>query len=121
MLCLNKESYSIIKKYYFKNLIIKENSNIDIKKHISIWKILLGYKELKAKYDYKKLKESLTNSSTNNNKNDSKETELETIELDCVRTSFRKNQEENQNKLYKKTYELFRYLRPNILHSNICT
>jgi len=99
MLCLNKESYSIIKKYYFKNLIIKENSNIDIKKHISIWKILLGYKELKAKYDYKKLKESLTNSSTNNNKNDSKETELETIELDCVRTSFRKNQEENQNKI----------------------
>ena len=53
MLCLNKESYSIIKKYYFKNLIIKENSNIDIKKHISIWKILLGYKENMSLKDFK--------------------------------------------------------------------
>ena len=102
---LNKECYSILKKYYYKNIIIKKNSKLDIKKHISIWRILLGYQELKKKYNYKELKETIITKDSNNIKNnntiinDKKENEFDTIELDCVRTSFRLNQEENQKKL----------------------
>ena len=102
---LNKECYSILKKYYYKNIIIKNNSKIDIKKHVSIWRILLGYQDLKKKYNYKELKETIITKDSNNIKNnnsivnDKKENEFDTIELDCIRTSFRLNQEENQKKL----------------------
>ena len=109
ILCLNKEYYSIIKKYFYKNILINKNSKIDIKKHISIWKALLGYNKLKSKYNYKSLKESTIQDNKSvieivNNKNeftntDSKESEFDTIELDCVRTTFKSNQEENQTKL----------------------
>ena len=103
---LNKECYSIIKKYYYKNILIKHNSKIDFKKHISIWRLLLGYQDLKKKYNYKELKETIITKDSNNIKNkniiinnDKKENEFDTIELDCIRTSFRVNQEENQKKL----------------------
>ena len=99
---VNKECYSIIKKYFFKNILLKQNSKIELKKHISIWKLLLGYKELKAKYDYNSLKKSTIINNENSNKiiiSQNKENEFDTIELDCVRTSFGKNQESNQVKL----------------------
>ena len=91
ILVLNKESYSILKKYVYKNILIKYHSKYDIKKHISIWKILLDYNKIKTEYNYASMKDSL--------KNDNKESIFDTIELDCMRTSFKSNQEKNQIKL----------------------
>ena len=89
---LDKEFYSIIKKYVYKNILMKYHDKIDIKKHISIWKIILDYKSIKSKYDYNTLKQSLMKEKT-------KDSALDTIDLDIIRTSFRINQESNQNKL----------------------
>ena len=106
ILTLNKEYYSYIKKYFYKKTLFKPNSKIDINKHLSIWKTLLSYNDLKSKYNYQKLKEATIddknniinkNQSTKNNK--SKELEFDTIELDCIRTTFKLNQEVNQTKL----------------------
>ena len=93
ILCLNKESYSILKKYLYKNILIKYHSKYDIKKHISIWKIILDYNEIKSKYNYSKIKDSIIN------KNTKKDHIFDTIELDCIRTLFTNNQESNQMKL----------------------
>ena len=93
ILCLNKETYSILKKYFYKDILIKRHSNFDVKKHISIWKILLNYNQIKSKYNYPKIKESLID------KNKTKELIFDTIELDCIRTSFKINQESNRIKL----------------------
>ena len=68
ILCLNKEYYSYIKKYFYKKILIKQNSQIDIKKHLSIWKTLLGYNQIKSRYNYQTLKEATFNDE-NNNKN----------------------------------------------------
>ena len=38
---------------------MKFNPKIDIKTHISIWKIILNYNSIKTKYIYKSLKESI--------------------------------------------------------------
>ena len=100
--CLNKECHKTIKKYFYKNILVKQHTKIDYQKHISIWKLLLGYNELKEKYNYNSLKESIINNSKDNNKiiiSKIKEKEFETIELDCIRTTFKKNQEQNQAKL----------------------
>ena len=91
ILVLNKETYSILKKYVYKNILIKYHSKYDIKKHISIWKILLDYNKIKIEYNYASMRDSL--------KNDNKESIFDTIELDCMRTSFKSNQEKNQIKL----------------------
>jgi len=92
ILPLDKEFYSIIKKYLYKNILMKYHDKIDIKKHISIWKIILDYKSIKSKYDYNTLKQSLM-------KGKIKDSVFDTIDLDITRTSFRINQESNQNKL----------------------
>ena len=94
ILCLNKECYSILKKYIYKNILIKYHSKFEIKKHISIWKIIFDFNKLKKKYNYTSIKESLLN-----NKSKNKDPLFEMIELDSIRTSFKENQKENQIKL----------------------
>jgi hypothetical protein len=90
ILVLNKECYSVLKKYLYKNILIKNHSKYDIKKHISIWKILLDYNNIKSKYNYTEMKNSIKNT---------KNSIFDTIELDCLRTSFKSHQEQNQIKL----------------------
>ena len=92
ILCLNKDCYFKIKKLIYKNVLIKFNKNIDNKKHMDIWKILLNYSSIKKKYNYKTLKESI-------NKETKKDSIFDLIELDTIRTSFTNNQKENQEKL----------------------
>jgi hypothetical protein len=92
ILCLNKDCYFKIKKIIYKNVLIKCNKNIDNKKHMDIWKILLNYNSIKKKYNYKALKESI-------NKETQKDSIFDLIELDIIRTSFTNNQKENQEKL----------------------
>ena len=91
ILCLNKEFNSKLKKIVYKNILMKYN-NIDIKKHISIWKLMLDYNLIKKKYNYKSILESIK-------KEEKKDPLFDIIELDIIRTSFSKNQESNQNKL----------------------
>jgi hypothetical protein len=90
ILVLNKECYLILKKYLYKNILIKYHSKYDIKKHIAVWKILLDYNNIKSKYNYTAMKEAIKNT---------KDAIFDTIDLDCLRTSFKKNQEQNQTKL----------------------
>ena len=92
LLVLNKEYFTTLKKYVYKNFLLKYSN--DIKKHINIWKIILEYNDIKKKYDYNSLKDKLIN----NNKEE-KDPIFDTIELDCMRTSFKLNQKENQIKL----------------------
>ena len=92
ILCLNKDCYYKIKKIIYKNVLIKCNKNIDNKKHMDIWKILLNYNSIKKKYNYKTIKESI-------NKEVKKDSIFDLIELDIIRTSFKNNQKENQEKL----------------------
>ena len=92
ILCLNKKCYYKIKKILYKNILMKFAYNIDIKKHLHIWKILLNYNSIKKKYNYKSIKESISKETKENST-------FEVIKLDAIRTSFSKNQKENQEKL----------------------
>ena len=92
ILCLNKECYNKMKKIVYKNILIKFNKNIDRKKHVDIWKIVLNYNSTKKKYNYKDILESI-------NKSQSKVPVFDIIELDIIRTSFVNNRKENQEKL----------------------
>ena len=92
ILCLNKECYNKMKKIVYKNILIKYNKNIDRKKHVNIWKILLNYNSTKQKYNYKDILDSI-------NKSQKKESIFDIIELDVIRTSFVNNRKENHEKL----------------------
>ena len=92
ILCLNREYNSKMKKIIYKNILMKYNNKIDIKKHISIWKMILNYNLIKKKYNYKAILESI-------NKEGNKDPIFDIIELDMIRTSFGNNQESNQTKL----------------------
>ena len=91
ILCLNRNINTKIKKIVYKNILMK-NQNIDIKKHISIWKMILNYNLIKKKYKYKEILESI-------NKETNKDPNFDIIDLDIIRTSFEHNQESNQIKL----------------------
>ena len=90
ILCLNRDINTKIKKLVYKNILMKYN-NIEIKKHITIWKMILNYNLIKKKYNYKEILQSI--------KEAKKDSIFDTIELDVIRTSFERNQESNQNKL----------------------
>ena len=91
ILCLNRDFNSKLKKNVYKNILMKYN-NIDIKTHISIWKLLLNYNLIKKKYNYKNILDSIK-------KEENKDSAFDIIDLDIIRTSFSKNQESNQQKL----------------------
>ena len=90
ILCLNRDINTKIKKLVYKNILMKYN-NIEIKKHISIWKMILNYNLIKKKYNYKEILQSI--------KEAKKDSIFDIIELDVIRTSFEHNQELNQKKL----------------------
>ena len=91
ILCLNKEFHFKLKKTFYKNILIK-HTDLDIKHHIFIWKQILDYNNIKKKYNFKKLKESI-------NDNVGKSRFYEIIELDTIRTTFEVNTKENRDKL----------------------
>jgi hypothetical protein len=92
ILSLNRECNTKLKKIVYKNILLKYNNKIELKKHISIWKMVLNYNLIKKKYDYKSILESI-------NKEKTKDAIFDIIELDVIRTSFANNQELNQIKL----------------------
>lgn len=92
ILCTNKEYNQAILGIMYKHILLKNIQNIDIKKHLEIWKILLNYKVIKKEYDYNKIKES--------NKNPNKKIiNSDIIDLDIKRTFFSNNKEEKMEKI----------------------
>ena len=92
ILCINKEYNKAILRIMYKHILLKNMQNIDIKKHIEIWKILLNYKDIKKQYDYNKIKES--------NKDPNKKIICsDIIDLDIKRTFFSTNKEEKMEKI----------------------
>ena len=91
IITLTKKYHKKISKIFYKNILLS-NKNMDIKKHLEIWKILLNYKKIKNEYDYKKIKEE--------NKDPNKKIMCsDIINLDIIRTHFSKNKEEKIEKI----------------------
>ena len=92
ILCLNKDLNQKLSKIIYKNILFKYFDKLDIKTHLSIWKILLKYSEIKKKYDYKKILEEIKKSP------DSVQN-IDIINLDIIRTSFDTEEESKREKI----------------------
>ena len=91
LLCLNKTYNEALLKLVYKNILIKYR-DMDIKTHIAIWKIILGYSKIQKDYNYKKVLEQIKKNQPNTNSKD-------IISLDVKRTNFEKDKEENREKI----------------------
>ena len=92
VLCINKDLNKKLIKIVYKNILFKFFNKLDIKTHISIWKILLNYKEVKKKYNYKKILEEVK-------KDPDSVKSLDIIKLDIIRTSFAEDEEKKREKI----------------------
>ena len=91
LLCLNKTYNNTLLKIIYKNILIKY-SDMNIKNHIYIWKILLGYSKTKKDYNYHNILEEMKN-------NPDKIPSSEIIRLDVNRTNFENDKEINREKI----------------------
>ena len=91
-LCLNKDLNKKLTKIIYKNILRKYSDKLDIKTHLSIWKKLLNFSEIKSKYNYQKILEEVKQS-PNDVKN------IDIIQLDVIRTSFDTDEESNREKI----------------------
>jgi len=92
LLCLNKETNKNLTKIIYKNILFKYFDKIDIKTHLSIWKVLLNYTEIKKKYNYQKILEEVK-------KDPNSVQNIDIIQLDIIRTSFDKDEEVKRGKI----------------------
>ena len=100
LFALNKNYNKYLVKIIYKNILIKYHE-MDIKTHLSIWKILLDYYEIKKTYNYSEIKKELGIDASI--EEIMKSTSIEDfqiskdiIDLDIVRTSFTTNKLQNQ-------------------------
>ena len=120
ILCLNKDLNNKLMKIIYKNILFKYYNKIDIKVHLSIWKLLLKYGEVKKKYNYKKILEEVK-------KNPDSVKNIDIIKLDIIRTSFDKDEEKKKgaNRKYVKSNSqriaFFKLLSRNESNSIILT
>ena len=91
LLALNKTYNRSLLKLIYKNILIKY-SDMDIKTHLNIWKIILGYSKVKKEYNYKNIIEEIK-------KNPDKVPSSEIIRLDVNRTNFEKDKDINREKI----------------------
>ena len=99
ILALNKIYNKTLVKIIYKNIFIKYH-DMDTKKHIDIWKILLNYSEIKKLYDYQKIKKELNIDNKNYFNNLEKmRNSKDIVDLDVLRTHFDKDKEKNQLKI----------------------
>ena len=91
LLAINKTYNKTLVKYIYKNLLIKFGKDLDISKHILIWKILLNYTQTTIKYNYEDIKQKI---SVNPNQE-----QFRIIDLDVKRTNFISNNALNQIKI----------------------
>ena len=107
LLIINKEYNKVLTKIIYKNLLIKLCKELDISKHLLIWKILLNYTETTIKYNYDEIKEKIYYNPKNvKNK--------EIIENDII--SFDSYNKLNQNKIRTILIALS-YILPEINYS----
>ena len=92
VLCLNKDLNKKLIKIIYKNILFKYFDKLDIKTHISIWKILLNYREVKKKYNYKNILEEVE-------KDPDSVKSLDIIKLDIIRTSFSTDEEKKRERI----------------------
>ena len=100
LFALNKNYNKYLVKIIYKNILIKYHQ-MDIKAHLSIWKILLDYYQIKKTYNYSEIKKELGIDASI--EEIMKSTSIEDfqiskdiIDLDIVRTSFTTNKLQNQ-------------------------
>ena len=100
LFALNKNYNKYLVKIIYKNILIKYHQ-MDIKTHLSIWKILLDYYQIKKTYNYSEIKKELGIDASI--EEIMKSTSIEDfqiskdiIDLDIVRTSFTTNKLQNQ-------------------------
>ena len=91
LLCLNKKYNESLIKIIYKNILIKYR-NMDLKTHIAIWKIILGYSKIKKEYNYQKVLEQIK-------KNEPVINPKDIILLDVKRTNFQKDKEKNRERI----------------------
>ena len=92
ILCLSKDLNSKLMKIIYKNILFKYFDKLDIKTHLSIWKVLLNYSEIKKKYNYKNILEEVK-------KAPDKVKSIDIIQLDIIRTSFSTDEEIKREKI----------------------
>ena len=90
ILCLSKKYYKTIRNIIYKQFLLRKN--LEIKSQIEIWKILLGYNEIKNERNYQKIVELIKDKNT-------KIINENIITLDVERTHFPKNKDEYKIKL----------------------
>ena len=98
LLCLNKTYNNHLLKIIYKNILIKYR-DMNIKTHIYIWKIILGYSKTKHEYNYKKILEDIKNFPD-------KIPSSEIIRLDVNRTNFETEKEKNRDKITRILFGL---------------
>ena len=91
LLCLNKTYNEHLLKIIYKNILMKY-SDMDIKTHIYIWKIILGYSKVKKEHNYNEILEEMMKNPDIIPAND-------IIRLDVNRTNFEKDKELNREKI----------------------
>ena len=91
LLSLNKTYNKTLVKYIYKNLLIKYGKDLEISKHILIWKILLNYTQTTIKYNYEEIKQKISVTPD--------QEQFRIIELDVKRTSFVSDNKLNQIKI----------------------
>ena len=92
ILCLNKTLKPKLTKIIYKNILLFYSSKLDIKTHISLWKNLLDFDDVKKNYDYKKILEEVKQFPE-------KVKNIDIIDLDVIRTSFDIDEEINRGKI----------------------
>ena len=114
ILALNKNYNKKLVKIIYKNILIKYH-DMDIQKHINIWKILLNYSEIKKIYDYKKIKKELNIDDESNyyTNLEQMKNSKDIIDLDVIRTNFDTNKEKNQLRI-SYILKAIRYAKNNI-------
>ena len=106
---INKSYNKTLTKLIYKNLLFKLSKDLEISKHILIWKILLNYTETTTKYNYEEIKENITfNPKVIKN--------LETIQMDAIRTTFDSNNDLNQIRL-GNLLKALEYTLPSVNYS----
>ena len=108
LLLLSKEFTIKLKKIIYKH-ILNTHKNIPIKTHIKIWKILLQTSKIQSQYNYNLNKEKANNIEYDKLSN----CDYNIIDLDCQRTKFENNNEENKKKM-NNILKTFAFTLPDI-------
>ena len=99
ILKLSKKFSNKIKKKIYKEVLNRKDKQLGIipnkQMHINIWKILLKYKEIKEQYPYEPNKKLALAKKYDRSGN----SDFSIIDLDCQRTLFDKNSEEEKRKI----------------------